>query len=109
MAASMGVMEGHIKEKWSFILYIIFIVASFLSFMSPPFSCFLLMSLEKLTDQEFDPGDVPPHLEDGVIFLRVRKIKRVNRSRTNVLLTNYTCENQTEREREGNKQREINC
>lgn len=65
------------------------------------------MILEKLTDQELDPGDVPPHLEDRVIFLCVCKIKRVNRPRTDVLLTNYTCENQTEREKnEGNKQKE---
>lgn len=49
------------------------------------------MGLEKLADQEFDAGDVPPHLEDRAVLLCVGKIKRIYRSRTYMLLPNYTC------------------
>lgn len=52
------------------------------------------MGLEKLADQEFDAGDVPPHLEDRAVLLCVGKIKRVHRSRTDMLLPNYTCANE---------------
>lgn len=51
------------------------------------------MGLEKLADQEFNAGDVPPHLEDRAVLLCVGKIKRVHRSRTDMLLPNYTCAN----------------
>ncbi len=58
------------------------------------------MGLEKLADQEFDAGDVPPHLEDRVVLFSVGKIKRVYRSRTNMLLSNYACGNErTKKER----------
>lgn len=49
------------------------------------------MGLEKLADQEFDAGDVPPHLEDRVVLLCVGKIKRVYRSGADMFLPNYTC------------------
>ena len=49
------------------------------------------MGLEELADQEFDAGDVPPHLEDRIVLLRVGKVKRVHRSRADVLLPDYTC------------------
>lgn len=50
------------------------------------------MGLEELADQEFYSGDVPAHLENRAVFLSVGEIKRVNRPRTDVLLSNYTCE-----------------
>lgn len=63
------------------------------------------MSLEKLADQEFDAGDVPPHLEDRAVLLCVRKIKRVHRSRADVLLPNYTCVNERVKKERGDKKR----
>lgn len=60
------------------------------------------MGLEKLADQEFDAGDVPPHLEDRAVLLCISKIKRVHRSWTDMFLPDNTCENdEEERERGG--------
>lgn len=94
VSTSVRIMEGNVKEKWPlFILYsppITFFCFSLL----PSLKGFLFTGLEKLADQEFDASDVPPHLEDGTVFLCVGKVKGVNRSRANVLLSNYTCENE---------------
>lgn len=92
VSTSMSIMEGNIKEKWPvFILYIL-PVTFFCFFPVLSLKGFLFVSLEKLADQEFNASDVPPHLEDRVVFLCVGKVKGVNRSRANVLLSNYTCE-----------------
>lgn len=88
----MSIMEGNIKEKWPvFILYIL-PVTFFCFFPVLLLKGFLFVSLEKLADQEFNASDVPPRLEDRAVFLCVGKVKGVNRSRANVLLSNYTCE-----------------
>lgn len=50
------------------------------------------MGMEKFADQEFDTGDVPSHLKDRAVFFCVGKIKRVNRPRTDMLLSNDACE-----------------
>lgn len=87
VSTSVGVVKGNIKEKWpAFIFYIDFNV--FL--LSPSFKGFLFMGLEKLADQEFYACDVPPHLKDRAVLLCVGKIKRVYRSRADMLLPNYT-------------------
>lgn len=74
MSASMGVMKGYVQKKGPLLLlYIDFL---------------LFMSLEEFADQKFNAGDVPPHLEDRAVLLRVRKFERIYRSRTHVLLSN---------------------
>lgn len=53
----------------------------------------VVLSLQELPDQQFHPRDVPPHLEDGVILLRVREVKRVHGLWSHVLLPNDACAN----------------
>ena len=80
-------MEGNVKEKWPlFTFYVPFILFG----LMPSFKHFLFMGLEKFADQEFDAGDVPPHLQDRVVLLGVGIIERIYRSRTDVLLPNNT-------------------
>lgn len=89
VSTSVGVVEGDVKEKWPlFIFYIPFILFC----LTPLFKRFLFMGLEKLADQEFDAGDVPPHLQDRVVFLCVGIIEGIYGSRTDVLLPNNTWE-----------------
>lgn len=81
-------MKGNIQEKRPLVIFRVVFV---LFFLLPSFMSFFVMCLEKLADQEFDAGDVPPHLEDRIVLLCVGKIKRVYRSRADMLLPNYTC------------------
>lgn len=71
----MGVVKGYVQKKRPLPSYTDFI---------------LFMSLEEFADQKLNAGDVPPHLEDGAVLLRVGKIERIYRSRTHVLLSNNT-------------------
>lgn len=87
VSTAVGVVEGNVKEKWPlFTFYIPFILFG----LMPSFKHFLFMGLEKFADQEFDAGDVPPHLQDRVVLLCVGIIERIYRSRTDVLLPNNT-------------------
>lgn len=87
VSTSVGVVEGDIKKKWPLLpSYIAFIPF----FLSPFLEGSQLMILEELADQQLDAGDVPPHLEDRAVLLCVGKIERVHRSRTHMLLPNYT-------------------
>lgn len=84
MSTSVSVVEGNIEEKRSLFISIV------LLFLLPSLNGFLFVCLEKLAYQQFNAGDVPAHLEDRVVFLCVGKIKRVHRSRPDMLLPNYT-------------------
>lgn len=75
VSTSVSVVEGDIEEKRPLLAFHIIVLPFTLW---PLFKDFLLVSLEKLADQEFDAGDVPPHLEDRAVLLRVGKIKRIN-------------------------------
>lgn len=48
----------------------------------------VVLSLQEFPDQQLDSSDIPPHLEDGAILLRVRKVEGVHRLRPHVLLPN---------------------
>lgn len=48
----------------------------------------VILSLQELPDQQLNSRDVPPHLEDRAILLRVRKVERVHSLRPHVLLPN---------------------
>lgn len=84
----MSVMKSNIEKKWPLFLPNIVLI---LVCLTPLFEDFLLMCLEKLADQKFNAGDVSPHLEDRVVLLCVGKVKWVDRSRTHMLFSNYTC------------------
>lgn len=87
MSTSVSVMEGDVKKKW----YVLPIwLVSIISFL-PLNRDSLFMKLEKLADKEFDSRDVPPDLQDRAVLLRESKIKGVHGSRTNMLLSDYTC------------------
>lgn len=73
VSTSMGVVEGHVQEKRPLLLSV---------------GSILFMSLEEFADQKFNAGDVPPHLEDRAVLLRVGKVERIHRPRTHVLLSN---------------------
>lgn len=92
MPTSVGVMEGNVEEKRPLFIPLIIVVISgvLFLFLLPSLGGFFFVRLEKLAYQEFNAGDVPAHLEDRVVFLRVGKIKRVYRPRADVLLPNYT-------------------
>lgn len=86
VSTSVGVVESNIKKKRPLLVVVYFVLFAFvLSFL-------LFMGLEKLADQEFDAGDVPPHLEDRAVLLCVSKIKRVHGSWTDMLLPDNTWE-----------------
>lgn len=50
-----------------------------------------VLALEEAPDELFDSGDVPPHLQDRTVLLRVGEVKGVDGPRPNVLLPNYPC------------------
>lgn len=90
VSTSVGVVESNIKKKRPLLVLFYFVPFAFvLHFL-------LFMALKKLADQEFDAGDVPPHLEHRAVLLCVSKIKRVHRSWTDMLLPDNTCENDEE-------------
>lgn len=72
----MGIMECHIQEERSIL---------------PPCVFLLSLGLEKPSDQQFDPGNIPTHLEHRIVFLCVGEVKGVDRTWTNVLLPDYPC------------------
>lgn len=49
-------------------------------------SLLLLVFLQKLPDQQFDPGDVASHLQDRAVLLRVGEVEGVHGARPYVLL-----------------------
>lgn len=96
MSTPVSVMEGNIEEKWPLFIFFIVSITFTLFFLLLPLKGFLFLGLEELADQVFNASDVPPNLEDRAVFFCVGKIKRVNRSRTDMLLPNYTCRNKRE-------------
>lgn len=93
MSTSVSVMKGNIEEKWPLFSFCIVFITFIVFFLLSSLKSFLFMGLEKLADQELNASDVPPNLEDRAVFFCVGKIKRVNISRTDMLLPNYTCSN----------------